>query len=131
MPPSATGHRVAAIREDCLRTSRAEGRATACARKSRFDPESHRFGVRSRLVSRPKHQRGWAAVVIASGLCGVTAVVVMIGLIVGRLTTSSKQPSMAIVSSIALVAALLGGYVVAPYLNRLAKPQKDELSSRR
>ena len=57
--------------------------------------------------------------VAASGVCGVTAVVLILGAVIARLTTSTKQSAAVVTATLTIAGALVGGYAVAPHLNRL------------
>jgi hypothetical protein len=63
---------------------------------------------------------GKAWQVTAGGVTGVTAAALMIGEAIADLTTSTRQSSMIVVTSVAIAGALVGGFVAAPSLRRLA-----------
>lgn len=63
---------------------------------------------------------GKAWQVTAGGVSGVTAAALMIGLAIARFTTSTRQSALIVVAGVAMAGALVGGFVAAPSLNRLA-----------
>jgi hypothetical protein len=63
--------------------------------------------------------RGKAWQVTAGGISGVTAAALLIGEAIAHLTTSTRQSSLIVVTSVAIAGALVGGFVAAPSLRRL------------
>ena len=63
---------------------------------------------------------GKAWQVTAGGIGGVTAAALLIGDAIAQLTTSTRQSSLIVVTSVAIAGALVGGFVAAPSLRRLA-----------
>jgi hypothetical protein len=58
--------------------------------------------------------------VTAGGIGGVTAAALLIGEAIAHLTTSTRQTSLIVVTGVAIAGALVGGFVAAPSLRRLA-----------
>jgi hypothetical protein len=58
--------------------------------------------------------------VTAGGIGGMTAAALLIGEAIAYLTTSTRQSSLIVVTSVAIAGALVGGFVTAPSLRRLA-----------
>lgn len=50
-------------------------------------------------------------------ISGVAAVAIMVGLVIARLTTTSKYSAETIVAGVTIGGAFIGGLLVAPYLN--------------
>jgi hypothetical protein len=73
--------------------------------------------------------------VAAGGVSGVTAAALIIGVVIARLTTSTRQSGIMVIAGVAIAGALVGGFAAAPSLNRLAwrygAPDQEESSSRR
>jgi NhaP-type Na+/H+ or K+/H+ antiporter len=63
---------------------------------------------------------GKAWQVTVGGIGGVTAAALLIGEAIAQLTTSTRQSSLTVVTSVAIAGALVGGFVAAPSLRRLA-----------
>ena len=76
---------------------------------------------------------GKAWQVTGGGVSGVTAAALLIGEAVAHLTTSTRQSSLVVVTGVAIAGALVGGFVAAPSLRRLAwkdgTEDQDERSS--
>lgn len=60
------------------------------------------------------------------GLSGLTAVLLLLGFMVARLTTSTRYSAGVVITSIAVVGGLVGGFALAPLINRLASNEADE-----
>jgi hypothetical protein len=63
--------------------------------------------------------------VVVGGVSGLTAVVLLLGLAVTRLTASTKDSAGAVMLGVAIGGGLIGGFLVAPYLNGLARDGDD------
>ena len=63
---------------------------------------------------------GKAWQVTVGGIGGVAAAALLIGGAIAYLTTSTRQSSLIVVTSVAIAGALVGGFVAAPSLRRLA-----------
>jgi hypothetical protein len=82
-----------------------------------------------------KTQRAKDLPVLLGGVTGLTAVVILAGIVVARLTTSTRPSAVAVVAGVTLGGALIGGFLVAPHItpggvSDLGAPTHDEESSR-
>lgn len=59
--------------------------------------------------------------IVAGGVSGVTAIALILGVVVARLTTSTRESSAVMIAGVTIAGAFLGGFVAAPYLNRLSR----------
>ena len=59
--------------------------------------------------------------IAAGGACGLTAIMLTLGAVIARLTTSTRQSAVVVVTGVTITGALVGGFMVAPYLSRLAE----------
>lgn len=50
----------------------------------------------------------------------MTAVLLLLGFVVARLTTSTRYSAGVVITSITVVGGLVGGFALAPLINRLA-----------
>ena len=85
------------------------------------------------MVSKQMLRRARVAQVTTGGLSGLTAVVLMLGLAIACLTTSTKFSTEVVVAGITIAGALIGGFIAAPYLNDVAlgvhgRHQDEDLS---
>lgn len=63
--------------------------------------------------------------VLLGGVTGLTAVVILIGIAVARLATSTRDSAAAVVAGITMGGALIGGFLAAPYVSRLHESHAD------
>ena len=56
--------------------------------------------------------------VAAGGVSGLTAIALILGALVARLTTSTKESTVVVLAGVTIAGAFVGGLVAAPYLNR-------------
>lgn len=57
--------------------------------------------------------------IVVGGISGLTATTLVLGIIVARFTTSTRQSAITVIAIVAIVGALLGGFLAAPSLKRL------------
>jgi divalent metal cation (Fe/Co/Zn/Cd) transporter len=74
--------------------------------------------------------------VVAGGVTGVAGIMIMVGIVIARLATTSNYSAEAVVMGVTIAGALIGGFLVAPYLDRIAvgvavRSQNKDLSSSR
>ena len=71
--------------------------------------------------------------VTAGGIGGVAAAAIMVGEAVAHLAAGTRQYSLIVVTSVAIIGALIGGFLTAPSLRRFASKgyaeNQDERSS--
>lgn len=53
-------------------------------------------------------------------MSGLGAGVILLGVVIARMTTSTTRSAEEVIAGIAIVGALVGGFVIAPRLNRWA-----------
>lgn len=59
--------------------------------------------------------------VVAGGVSGLTAIALILGVVVARLTTSMRESTAVVIAGVTIAGAFVGGFVAAPYLNRLSR----------
>jgi NhaP-type Na+/H+ or K+/H+ antiporter len=57
------------------------------------------------------------------GLSGLTAVVLMLGFAIARLTTSTRYSAEVVLTSVAIAGGLVGGFVLMPFINGLVSSE--------
>lgn len=87
------------------------------------------------VVTTRRAQRVVDLPVLVGGVTGLTAVVILVGIAVARLTTSTRHSAAAVVAGITFGGALIGGFLAAPYVGRRHEscadaPAHDEEPSR-
>jgi hypothetical protein len=80
-------------------------------------------------------QRARDLPVLLGGVTGLTAVVLLVGVVVARFTTSTRPSAVAVVAGVTLGGALIGGFLAAPRISPrhepdVGAPAHDEESSR-
>jgi hypothetical protein len=61
-------------------------------------------------------QRARDLPVLLGGVTGLTAVVILVGIVVARLTTSTRPSAVAVVAGVTLGGTLIGGFLAAPHI---------------
>jgi hypothetical protein len=67
-----------------------------------------------RAVSRRK------AIQVVGGLTGLAASAILLGVVVVRLTSLPRHTAEVVVAGVTIAGALIGGFIAAPYLSRMA-----------
>lgn len=68
-----------------------------------------------------KRGRAYRAQIVAGGLSVLTAVVVLLGFVVAHVATSTRFSAGVVLAGITIAGTLIGGFIAAPYLHRLAR----------
>jgi hypothetical protein len=72
------------------------------------------------MMNKRMQQGGRTLQAVVGGVSGLVAVVIMLGLGVAQLTTSTRHAAMLVIASFTIIGAALGGFFLAPLLNGLA-----------
>lgn len=73
------------------------------------------------VVSKDRTRQVRLVEVVTGGISGVTAVALMLGIAIARLTTSTRHSAEMVIAGVAIAGGLVGGFAVAPCLNVLAR----------
>jgi hypothetical protein len=77
-------------------------------------PHDPRLGRNVSIVTRRTHDRSRTAHLAIGGVSGIVAIMMIIGLIIARLTTSTRNSAEAVVTDVTIVGALIAGFLAAP-----------------
>jgi ABC-type Fe3+ transport system permease subunit len=78
------------------------------------------------VVSKQKAHRVQVMQAATGSLSGLTALVLMLGFAIAWLTTSTRRSTEIVLTSVTIVGALVGGFVLAPFLDGLVSTQDRE-----
>ena len=80
------------------------------------DPQGPGMGRSVSIVTRRTNDRSRIAQLAIGGVSGVVAIMMIIGLMIARLTTSTRNSTETVVTSVTVVGALIAGFLAAPLL---------------
>jgi hypothetical protein len=75
------------------------------------------------VMSKQRSHRTQVAQAATGGLSGLTAVVLMLGFVIARLTTSTRYSAGVVLTSVTVAGGLVGGFVLAPFINSLVSSE--------
>ena len=91
-----------------------------------YSAKSLQVAQRKRSVGVVSTKRSYRVQVVQAatgGLSGLTAVVLILGWVIARLTTSTRYSTGVVLTSFTVAGGLLGGFILAPLINSLVSSE--------
>jgi hypothetical protein len=71
------------------------------------------------VVRKKRSYRVQVAQAATGALSGLTAVLLILGFVIARLTTSTRYSTGVVLTTVAVAGGLVGGFILAPFINGL------------